>query len=87
MSASKPEDDASKSALDSKKDSADAQESDDAAPTARRKDKAEATLSPDEIRARLHAELFGDDFEPDERFQAAIDKARVDIRQRKIAAT
>lgn len=52
------------------------------------KDKNEPVkLSPDEQRGRLHAELFGEDFKPDERFHRAIEHAKIEIRTRKIQQT
>lgn len=44
---------------------------------------AELKLSPEEHKHRLHADLFGPDFKPDERFALALHAAAEDVRQKR----
>jgi hypothetical protein len=44
------------------------------------KEKIEAKLSPEDMRRRLHDELFGTDFKPDARFSKALENAKKEIR-------
>ena len=44
---------------------------------------AELKLSPEEEKRRLHADLFGPDFQPDERFAQALQAAAEEVRQKR----
>ena len=44
---------------------------------------AQLKLSPEEHKHRLHADLFGPDFKPDERFTQALQAAAEEVRQRR----